>query len=233
MQMIDVLKRLADLDSANPRVEKTMTQEQSLATITNIEGSQVNECGPMGGMDHHTPATLNITADNGQELTGMLRDLMQLAGVKNEPAHQEIEIGTPHSADLDGGDDLQRALSVVDRLNGPTGDEEGDEEGKDEGLGGALVGGAIGAATGGPLGALTGAAAGDSLTDPDPEEKEGYDNEPKPEVEPHDFGDKQVTPKPQGLKQRLGDNPYKPVGESLDVIASQLLKAYEQFKNQQ
>ena len=72
MQMIDVLKRLAELDSTNPNVAKSAMQaEQSLATVTNIEGEQINEsvaeCGPMGMSSMSsdrpsTPATFSINA---------------------------------------------------------------------------------------------------------------------------------------------------------------------------
>ena len=268
MQMIDVLKRLAELDDANPRVEKTMTQEQSLATITNIEGEQISECGPMGMPGDlgrpSTPATfsVNASAESGSEVADMLSQIMNLAGVNKgtEPTasdilDKEVELGTPHGIEVDhgGNDDMADMIGMIDRMNGSEAGDEGEPE--DEGLGGALVGGAIGAATGGPLGALTGAAAGDSLTDPDPKEKveamtdevqgmadelanlkgaeqESYDNSPEEEVRGHTNGDEQVsTTKPQGLKQRLGDNPYKPVGESLESVTASLLKAYEEFKN--
>lgn len=259
MQMIDVLKRLAELDDANPRVEKTMTQEQSLATITNIEGEQVNECGPMGMPSDlgrpKTPASfsVNASAESGAEVADMISQIMNLAGVKgSEPTgaeilDKEVELGTPHGIEVDGGnDDMADMIGMIDRMNGP---EEPEGNPEDEGLGGALAGGAIGALAGGPLGALTGAAAGDSLTDPDPKEKveamtdevqgmadeladrneEGYDNSPEEEVRGHTYGDDQVSPKPQGFKQRVGDNPYEPTSESVEAVALRLMKEYSQF----
>jgi hypothetical protein len=71
--------------------------------------------------------------------------------------------------------------------------------------------------------------------DDDQEEKSEamYDNSPEQEIEPHDYGDKQVKPKQQGFAQRLGDNPYKMAHESINNLSSQLLKEYEAFKNAQ
>lgn len=277
MQMIDVLKRLAELDAENPNVaQPTMTAEQSLGTISNISES-VNECGGMMGMSH-TPASfsINASAESGDEVANMLQQIMGLAGVQRggdieiPTADKEIELGEPHGVELDGGnDDMANMISMIDKMNGP--DDAGQDKPEDEGLLGALAGGAVGAMAGGPLGALTGAAAGDSLTDADPDEKEGiedfanrdgqqspiadmadevegmaaeladlnggenenYDNSPEEEIKAHDYGDTQVTPKPQGLKQRLGDNPYKQIGESVDEVAVSLLKAYQEFKAQQ
>jgi len=40
MKMINLLQRLAELDAANPRVKKMMTQENSLATVGNVGGQQ-------------------------------------------------------------------------------------------------------------------------------------------------------------------------------------------------
>ena len=59
------------------------------------ESVSLEECGPMGmpsEVEHHTPASINMTADSGPELSGMLADIMKLAGVhKVEPEHLGIE----------------------------------------------------------------------------------------------------------------------------------------------
>lgn len=124
--MIDVLKRLAELDSKNPNIIK--------------ESVEVAECGPMGMMgmappEPKTPATLNITAGDGEELGSMLAAIMQLAGVqKVEPGHLGAEpepMKLTAEPSLGGaptaGDDMR---SVIDKLNPE--DEEGEEE-TDEG----------------------------------------------------------------------------------------------------
>ena len=134
--MIDVMKRLAELDSTNPNVIK--------------ENISVEECGPMGmmgGMEKpSTPATLNITADNGEELGNMLATIMKLAGVqKVEPEHLGMEpeptvmtaepvtaVG-PSAPEMSSGDDMRGMMSVVDKLNPEHDGEEGDEEETDEG----------------------------------------------------------------------------------------------------
>ena len=133
--MIDVLKRLAELDANNPNIVK--------------ENVSVEECGPMGmmgGMEKpSTPATLNITADNGEELGSMLATIMKLAGVQqvtpdqlgveHEPSIMTAEpvaaVG-PSAPEMSSGDDMRNMMSVVDKLNPEGGDEEGEEE-TDEG----------------------------------------------------------------------------------------------------
>ena len=133
--MIDVLKRLAELDANNPNIVK--------------ENVSVEECGPMGmmgGMEKpSTPATLNITADNGEELGSMLATIMKLAGVQqvtpdqlgveHEPSIMTAEpvaaVG-PSAPEMSSGDDMRNMMSVVDKLNPEGGDDEGEEE-TDEG----------------------------------------------------------------------------------------------------
>jgi hypothetical protein len=124
--MIDVLKRLAELDAKNSNV---------------VYETKVSECGPMTmGMpvaeEPKTPATLNITAGDGEELGNMLAAIMQLAGVhKVEPSHLGAEpepMKLTAEPNLNGastaGDDMR---SVIDKLNPE--DEEGEEEETDEG----------------------------------------------------------------------------------------------------
>jgi hypothetical protein len=130
MQMIDVLKRLAELDSTNPSIVK--------------ENASIEECGPMGMMggmgQSHTPASISMSADSGEELSGMLGAIMKLAGIeKVEPHHMGMEpepmnltaepiaaVGPAPSA----GDEMR---SVLDKMNGAGGEEEfGDEDGEEE-----------------------------------------------------------------------------------------------------
>lgn len=122
--MIDVLKRLAELDAKNPNVVK--------------EGSNLEECGmmPMPGMAELEsaeaekpahPATLNITAGSGEELSNMLTAIMQLAGVKkvgaddlgqeHDPMTLTAEPSLSATPDMGAGDDMRSMMSVVDKLN--------------------------------------------------------------------------------------------------------------------
>ena len=122
--MIDVLKRLAELDSNN----KTIVKEDS-----------VTECGPMGVMGGmpHTPASLSISAANGPELSGMLKDLMSLAGLqKVEPEHLGVEppatvmTAEPVKAVGPAASDGEVMRGVLDKLH-PNMDS--DEQETDEG----------------------------------------------------------------------------------------------------
>jgi hypothetical protein len=125
MQMIDVLKRLAELDSKSPNVIK--------------ESTEVAECGMMGmGVPEapKTPATINITANDGEELGGMLAALMQLAGVqKVGPEHLGIE-SEPMKLTAEPtmrGDSTDDMRNVIDKLNPDAdGDQEDDQEETDE-----------------------------------------------------------------------------------------------------
>lgn len=208
MQMIDVLKRLAELDAGNPNVENKMGDVESLVTVSNVDGEvakinenieSVEECGPGmagPGMAPRTPASINMTASSGDELAGMLRDIMSLAGVNKDSSDTDkhIELSPVHAVEPDN--DMMSTIKMIDSMNAP---EEMEMD-----------------------------------VDPDDEPNEGmddryYDNSPEEEIEAHDYGDKQVDPKPQGLKQRVGDNPYKPASESIDSLADRLLSEFHEF----
>ena len=183
--MINVLKRLAELDSANPNVIK--------------ENTSIEECGPMGVMDSmggmekpSTPASMNITAGSGDELANMLATIMQLAGVKQhgaeEPMGAEIMGIEPLVAEpeLSSGGDEMRAM--LDKLNPMNGAEDGDHVDKH-------------------MGDLDGDGdhdMGDHELEKDDEEEETdeslYSNSPKPGVEGYD------------ALQRHGDLAKNPAG---------------------
>jgi hypothetical protein len=140
MQMIDVLKRLAQLDAKNPNVVK--------------EG-QVQECGPMGMMDGipgispagldkpSVPANFNISASaaSGNEVADMMSQILTLAGMKKvgaddlgaEPqgamvtAEPVASVGAMAAEPMPTAADSMR--SVLDKLNPETGDDEGGELG--------------------------------------------------------------------------------------------------------
>lgn len=232
MQMIDVLKRLAELDDTNPQIEKVaMTNEQSLATVTNIEADSINECGPMG-MDMGRPSvpasfSINASAESGEEVSSMLRDIMNLAGVKSADLDHDgdhdmhdHELEVEPSVELtpvdhpSAGDEMGDIIGMIDKMNGPgeeasagtpsVADMADEVEGmtdqlKDEGIG---------------------AGFDEATTTPD--EK----------VEPHKYGNDQVTPKAQSNPfTGLGNNNLKPANEAFEQVSLQLLKAYEEFKN--
>lgn len=252
--MIDVLKRLAELDADNPRVEKVaMTNEQSLATVSNIEGESINECGPMG-MDMGRPSmpasfSINASAESGSEVSSMLRDIMNLAGVKSSSAmgdldhdgdhdtkDHEIELGAPHSVELDqgpksAGDEMGGLISMIDQMNGP----------EDEGMGMDDIGPeSLGPEEGesdSPVADMADEVRGmaDELASvKDEGVGAGFDSAtttPDEKVSPHKYGNDQVTigKKPEPEKKAGAGNPYT---ESVEQVSLQLLKAYEAFKNQ-
>lgn len=119
--MIDVLKRLAELDAQNPNMEKTVVKEDS----------EIAECGPMGLMSGapNTPASINMTAGSGEELSNMLATIMQLAGVHNiGDEHMGVEpepsIMTAEPA-MSAGDSMR---SVIDKMHADGADEPADDE---------------------------------------------------------------------------------------------------------
>ena len=117
--MIDVIKRLAELDAKNPNIVK--------------ESTQVDECGMMPGMvpemgmdlapeKPSMPASINMTAGSGDELSNMLATIMQLAG-QNKPvsAAPALDNTPPAPGTLEpaGGDmdPTSSMRSVLDKLN--------------------------------------------------------------------------------------------------------------------
>jgi len=138
MQMIDVLKRLAELDVQNPRVAS------NIPVLNKVNESQVDECGMMGMGEMHppmqpsTPASINMTAGSADELGNLLKDIVSLAGMKSadaappmadpapdaSPPPAEPEMGPPESP----ADSMR---SVIDKLNPMAGDDE--QDGADDG----------------------------------------------------------------------------------------------------
>jgi hypothetical protein len=251
MQMIDVLKRLAELDSTNPNVAKpAMQAEQSLATVTNIEGEQINEsiaeCGPMGmgGMDRpSTPATfsINASAESGEEVSSMLRDIMNLAGVKpvsDLPAFAGPKDITPvHALEPmndapSAGDEMGDLIGMIDKMN--TGDDVSVAQGDVDGDGDHDKADHDLEKTDSPV-----AKMADEVRDMTAEltgetQGAGFDTAtttPDEKIKAHAYGNDQVSPKPaEPLAKAGGGNPYN---ESVDQVSLQLLKAYEAFKNGQ
>jgi hypothetical protein len=262
MQMIDVLKRLAELDSANPQVETiAIKNEQSLATVSNIEGEtiteSISECGPMGmssmgGMDRpSTPATfsINASAESGDEVSSMLRDIMNLAGVKpamDEPAfggaHQEIELEPVHSLEMEpaqsAGDEMGDLIGMVDRMNGAAGDDVSVAQGDVDGDGDHDMADHEAEKTDSPVAKMADEVrdmAGE-LADEGQGIAAGFDKAtttPDEKVEPHKYGNDQVTPKPkEPAKVNGGGNPYAE-SQTFESLSAHLLTAYETFKKQQ
>jgi hypothetical protein len=118
MYMIDVLKRLEELDTKNPNInnplaagtkvrvqENTPPQLPDLTDLTELKAlsglKPVAECGMMGMSpmgDSHPPVatfSINATAAGGDEVASMLTQIMNLAGVH--------KVGPQHMPGVDGG----------------------------------------------------------------------------------------------------------------------------------
>lgn len=129
--------------------EKTM-ENLNLESLRYLAGVKdtIAECGMMGGGGQ--PASINITAGSGQELTGMLKDIMNLAGVnKVEPHHMPLDnpdagpstvISAPPMPaaaghKMDPNVEMHKLMTIVgapdmdqDSMNAGDKDGEGDEE---------------------------------------------------------------------------------------------------------
>lgn len=236
--MIDVLKRLAELDSTNPNVAKpAMTQEQSLATVTNIEGEtiteSITECGPMGMMSDRpsTPASfsINASAESGAEVSSMLRDIMNLAGVKpvadlpafaDPMASKEIELEPAHAAEP--VDDMADMIGMIDKMNGPS-DVEVD-------IDGAGIGGDAETPDVGKMADEVQTMA-DEMANADPAGFGTTDTTANPQVKADDAGDSKVTigkEPTQDAKASPGDPMRKQEGQ-FESLAAKLLQDYQQF----
>jgi hypothetical protein len=163
MKMINVLKRLAELDAGSPRIEKPMISEtpvlgggmkqlnvsmpepdlKSLKQLSGLMESRqfsntIAECGmpAMGAPMPSTPASLNMTAANGNEIVAMMRGLADIAN-GGAPAVQTSmpAMGAPMPAmggmdDMDdmGGDEMMTGQDEMGagNVSGPTfGDDKG------------------------------------------------------------------------------------------------------------
>lgn len=126
--MIDVLKRLAELDAVNPnRPEYKAEKVQSISTA--LSESAVEECGEMpgmvGGMSRpSTPASVNMTAASGEELGDLIRAIATLAGTASQAPAEPLSAPPAMATTSPDGMDMR---AMIDKLN-PMDDEEGEED---------------------------------------------------------------------------------------------------------
>lgn len=182
--MIDVLSRLAALDSGNSNVQKAATfveaktlvpeevaqlpELQDMSTLRALSGLKpVNECGPMGmmgGMGSPTPASfsINASAANGDEVASMLTQIMNLAGVHKPDA------GAHDAGMLTGEPPEDMSIAQHAAHGGGDGgkdlmrsmmDKMNDPQPEDEGA----IGGGMGAAGGAMLGNMVAPGIGGAL----------------------------------------------------------------------
>jgi hypothetical protein len=244
MQMIDLMKRLAELDAQNPNIvqetnferpetSRFKSRERNAGLDNEYQGAMVvwgknksksfssydeaerfknnierkypglkaqvlgesdqtnlEECGMMDSMGSmsqpHTPASINMTAASGEELSGMLKDIMSLAGmhadsempVSTEPAAQTLE---PSGPEMDATTTMR---SVIDKMN-PADDEE--------------------------------------------ETDEAWDNEPNPETAGYDS----MTPAGNDLHKQKAQYPAAQPGDNAMTMEQQLMAEYKKFINEE
>jgi len=176
MQMINVLKRLAELDAQNPRVEKPRVMETpvlggngikqldvnmpepDMKTLRQLSGlmesrefgNSIAECGMpgMGAPMPSTPASLSMTAGNANEIVTMMRGLADIASGASHSGMPGMGAPMPTGADMLGGGDMPSPMDL---------DHDGDMDGvaMDMGAEPEMSGDELG---GGPMG-------GDELAD--------------------------------------------------------------------
>jgi hypothetical protein len=163
MKMINVLQRLAELDAENPNVasakskitpdaavaaiQKNLSEELSSESLKYLAGVKkaIAECGmmPQMPMTPTTPASfsINATAANGDEVAGMLTQIMNLAGVKPVgPTDMPVDKPTTSFSTVPpmagSGDDMKRMLDTMNKADSADTDlVSGDNKPEDEGLG--------------------------------------------------------------------------------------------------
>jgi len=147
MKMINVLQRLAELDAGNPTVnnplaagQKQVMEADQIAQLPELQSvnelralsglKPVAECGIMelGGAGQSRPPasfTINATAADGSEVTSMLHDILNLAGVEKVGPEHMPAIDSPQTSMVQApgmGGEKDAMRSAIDAMNEP-GDE--------------------------------------------------------------------------------------------------------------
>jgi len=153
MKMINVLQRLAELDSQNPRVEKPRVMETPIIgngmkqldvnmpepDITALRqlsglmesrefGNSIAECGMpgMGAPMPMSPATLNMSAGNAHEIVTMMRGLADIASGASSSGMSGMGAPMPSSGGMLGDMPAPMDLDHNGEMDGtamPMGDE--------------------------------------------------------------------------------------------------------------
>lgn len=254
MQMIEVMKRLAELDNANGGIKEStqLVKDPAIALIS--EGQQLDECGPMGmpgmegGMPSSHPASfsINATASSGDEVANMLTQIMTLAGVKPHGEPDGDEMGKePLNAEppMSAGDDMKAAINAIDQAEQETamiGDASPEMEDESE----LDVG-----STGGDVGAMADEVQdmADQLAGKDKEDLglESFDNTPQVQVRKtdplNDFAsilnkvrEFEYTAPNSGTNPMKAESVETPVKESTGLVdlTNSLFKEYQAYKAQ-
>lgn len=89
-------------ETISPVHGENMDHDLTMESLRYLSGvnKTITECGIPTAMvgGSHTPASINITASSGPELTGMLKDIMSLAGVRDTPKTIDV-LSSPSPVD--------------------------------------------------------------------------------------------------------------------------------------
>lgn len=198
-----------------------------LNDLRNLAG--IKECGPMASatpINPPSPATVSMTAASGSELSGMLKDIMSLAGMsKVEPAHLGVDpppmkmSPEPVKAVGPAASDGEVMRGIADKLNL---DGENDKE-TDEGN---AYGKAVQNTAPGEEIKIHGKGTGDIK-----KAEETYDNEPNDPTDISKFDAEEFAnhenPPGAGKRRGMANNPNATVEE----IQARLSEEYTAYKN--
>jgi hypothetical protein len=116
MQMIDVLKRLAELDEASPpQPQVQMANDPALTVITEGVMMPAPEGTPAPAPQVPASFSLNASASSGSEVADMLTQIMNLAGVKTVGDKDINQPEKPMTAEPMHSD-IKSALQAVDGI---------------------------------------------------------------------------------------------------------------------
>ncbi len=223
--MIDMMKRLAELDAPNPRV---MSEMPVLNKSKGIKESQIEECGVMPEMGMpmdrpSTPATINMTAGSAAELGDLLKDIVSLAGMDKGDSMGTLSVSTPAPTALEpAGDDMgppepasptDTMRSVIDKLNPDDDDRDDnsdDEVSKDQGD--------------------VDNDGDHDMKDHDKEKVDEFDNEPNPEV----AGMSAAVPSGNDMHKEKKQFPAAQPGDNAMAATFEgLMAEYQRFINEE
>ena len=204
----------AEADRVAAAVGKKHPDKRVLVMPSTIRESAVSECGMMGNTmpgHNHTPASINMTADSGEELTGMLRDIMKLAGVAGDAvphdADATVDVLSPTPTLGVATSDGEDMRAMIDKLN-PMDDEPKGIEYDD---------------------------SDDDVDDEEEETDESYDNSPASSepTQGYNADTHAYHPNPPGAAAGRG-NMNNPRGvPTMEEVTAQLFKEYQSFLNEQ
>ena len=126
MQMINVLKRLAELDAPASSPAKMV----NVTPLTTVGAPTLAECGVQSlGV---SPSSISVTAGSGPELSGILRDMMSLAGISQSNVPPSTVTVVPSAHGSTGNDSMANLIGMIDDAEDTADEPHHDEEDMEE-----------------------------------------------------------------------------------------------------